>query len=40
VREAANQAYYGRPVTTADILRGGVSNPAADPLRRALPPAR
>jgi lipid-binding SYLF domain-containing protein len=37
VREAANQAYYGRPVTTADILRGGVSNPAADPLRRALP---
>lgn len=37
VREAANRAYYGRPVTTAEILRGGASNPAADPLRRALP---
>lgn len=37
VREAANQAFYGRAVTTPEILRGAVSNPAADPLRQALP---
>lgn len=39
VRESANQAFYGRPVTTAEILRGGsgVSNSASSSLRQALP---
>jgi len=37
VREEANRAFYGKPVTTAEILRGAVSNPAASPLRQALP---
>ena len=33
----ADASYYGRPVTTADIvLRRSVSNSAASPLRRAL----
>ena len=37
VREEANRAFYGKPVTTAEILRGAVTNPAANPLRQALP---
>lgn len=31
-----DRAYYQRPVTSADILAGNVSNPSADTLRNAL----
>lgn len=31
-----DDAYYQRPVTSAAILTGSVSNPNADPLREAL----
>jgi hypothetical protein len=34
---AANDAFYGRPVSPADILvRASVHNPAAAPLQQAL----
>jgi lipid-binding SYLF domain-containing protein len=37
VREALNQAYYGKPVTPADILvKGAVKNPQAAPLIEAV----
>ena len=36
-KNAANASYYGRPVTTSDIvLRRAVSNPSAAALHRAL----
>lgn len=37
VRDSLNQAYYGQKVTPADIvLRGSVSNPQAQALRKAV----
>jgi lipid-binding SYLF domain-containing protein len=35
VRDDLNRAYYGRPVSPAEILGGAVQNPHADPLKKS-----
>lgn len=35
-RETYNEAYYGRRIGPAEIVKGGAANPAADLLRRSL----
>jgi lipid-binding SYLF domain-containing protein len=35
-RESYNEAYYGRSLMPADIVKGTAANAAADPLRRTL----
>ncbi|MDB5395874.1 MAG: hypothetical protein JWM91_3380 [Rhodospirillales bacterium] len=36
-RDSYNEAYYGRPISAKEILKGKADNPAAASLRRALP---
>jgi SH3 domain-containing YSC84-like protein 1 len=35
-RESYNEAYYGRKLGPAEIVKGDAANPGADPLRRSL----
>jgi lipid-binding SYLF domain-containing protein len=35
-RDSYNEAYYGRPIAPAEIVKGAASNPGAELLRRSL----